>query len=231
MPQIAIDLISRYAWYGVGLVLGVLGIGVPCHQLTAQRPLPVHIMHNIKAFRVNALADTTPINYCNSSFFWSATGELVDDGTQRPRPRVLTRDECAAIREDGRYFTRIDTVKLFTDSIVVEGATMKGGVGYGEAYTFSRNRLGFFGLREFRIVNVVNFDGPPITDSVRPASGPLVILNGQLLPGARQDSVLASLRNVVIDSIRVYPAGAEAERVFGSRGAGGVIILGTRARP
>ncbi len=155
MSKIANCRIYGLSRYGIGVLFALLGVFAPCHRLAAQDPSPARVMRVIKAFRIITLADTTPINYCGSDFFWSAAGELVDDSTQRPRPKVSTRDQCATIGEETHY-TRIGRVRIFPDSVVIEGASRREGRGgHSEAYVFTR-RMGQLMFREYRISNVVS---------------------------------------------------------------------------
>lgn len=67
-----------------------------------------------------------------------------------------------------------------------------------------------------------------IVNYATPDEGPIVVLNDKLLYATERDSLLGALRGVVLDSIRVYPAGAATERLFGSKASQGVVVIATR---
>ncbi len=51
-------------------------------------------------------------------------------------------------------------------------------------------------------------------------------MNGELVEGARRDSIPRALRGTIIDSLVVLPPGAAAQARYGSRAAGGVVRTG-----
>jgi hypothetical protein len=68
-------------------------------------------------------------------------------------------------------------------------------------------------------------DRKPIIDPIPWAEQPATIVNGDLVEGVQRDSVLRALRGKQIDSIVVWPAGAAAQARFGSRAAGGLVLI------
>lgn len=78
----------------------------------------------------------------------------------------------------------------------------------------------------------VNPSGGLIVDVKERVPGPLVIVDGKVVVISARDSVLASLKDVLLISIEILPAGEDAQRIYGSNGAQGVVILTTeRQRP
>ncbi len=158
----ALDAHTYLKYVRTSLLLGFLA-GCPLLPLTAQEVSPVRIMNAIKGVRGVALADTTPIDYCGSDWFWTATGELVDDGGRLPPARVRTRDACASRTHSAPQETpgvRINVVEIHTDSVVVYGATRTWMGVRGEVYVFNRqfDRIQF---REFRITQFYSREVTP----------------------------------------------------------------------
>lgn len=71
-------------------------------------------------------------------------------------------------------------------------------------------------------------DRKPIIDPIPWVEQPATIVNGELVESAPRDSVLRALRGKRIDSVVVWPAGAAAQARFGSRAAGGLVLIEAR---